>query len=249
VSGRRRFRAIDHHLAPVVHQDGGTDGVQPVLEEAEVVPAPEQRTALQQRSLDQRTSRAAVTPVSSRQGPGGLLVERSLHLGYPFATAEPSTASYRSDRPVAVGSPVVPVMMTTSETIEQKSGGVGHHIGGQCSRSPMASSSAICMEPDEVPGVGLVISRRMLDVLTCWKLIVDGALEMVAQSACRPLTETHPPPFQYDTRTDDGSERVALVVKYPRSCPTVCWAGQLTATQSSPRDRLMAGSSAVADLE
>jgi hypothetical protein len=41
-----------------------------VLDEAEVVPAPEQRTALQQRNLDQRTSRAAVTPVSSRQGPG-----------------------------------------------------------------------------------------------------------------------------------------------------------------------------------
>src|ERR1035437_8620973 len=77
---------VDRLPAPLVHQDGGTDGVQPVLEEAEVVGAPEQRTALQHHSLDQRTSRAAVTPVSGRQGPGGLLVERSLHLGYPFAT-------------------------------------------------------------------------------------------------------------------------------------------------------------------
>ena len=64
-----------------------------------------------------------------------------------------------------------------------------------------------------MPGVGLVISRRMLDVLTSSKLIVDGALEMVAQSVCRPRTETHPPPSQYDTRTEDGSERVAFVVK------------------------------------
>ena len=54
----------DRLPTPLVHQDGGTDGVQPVLKEAEVVPAPKQRTALQQLSLDHRASRATITPVS-----------------------------------------------------------------------------------------------------------------------------------------------------------------------------------------
>jgi hypothetical protein len=38
--------AKDRLPAPLVHQDGGAEGVQRVLEECEVVGAPEQRTAL-----------------------------------------------------------------------------------------------------------------------------------------------------------------------------------------------------------
>jgi len=48
--------AKDRLAAPLVHQDGGAEGVQRVLEECEVVGAPEQRTALHYHSLDRRTS-------------------------------------------------------------------------------------------------------------------------------------------------------------------------------------------------
>jgi len=48
--------AKDRLPAPLVHQDGGAEGVQRVLEECEVVGTPEQRTALQYHSLDRRTS-------------------------------------------------------------------------------------------------------------------------------------------------------------------------------------------------
>src|SRR5665811_531989 len=41
---------------PLVHQDGGTEGVQRILEKCEVVGAPEQRTPLHHHSLDHRTS-------------------------------------------------------------------------------------------------------------------------------------------------------------------------------------------------
>lgn len=79
-------RCADRLAAPIVHQDGGADGGQTVLEEAEMVSAPEQRTAARQCSLDQCKSGATVTPVGDGQGPGGLLVDRSLHLGCPFVT-------------------------------------------------------------------------------------------------------------------------------------------------------------------
>ena len=46
----------DRLPAPLVHQDGGAEGVQRVLEECEVVGAPEQRTALHHHGLDRRTS-------------------------------------------------------------------------------------------------------------------------------------------------------------------------------------------------
>src|ERR1019366_6923630 len=65
----------DRLPAPLVHQDGGAEGVQCVLEECEVVGAPEQRTALHHHSLDRRTSCATVTQVSGCQGSGRFLVE------------------------------------------------------------------------------------------------------------------------------------------------------------------------------
>src|ERR1035437_4951163 len=75
--------ARDRLSAPLVHQDGGAEGVQRVLEECEVVRAPEQRTALHHHGLDHRTSWATVTKVSGCQGPGRFLVERSLHFNDP----------------------------------------------------------------------------------------------------------------------------------------------------------------------
>jgi hypothetical protein len=74
--------------APLVHQDGGAEGVQRVLKECEVVRAPEQRTALHHHGLDHRTSWATITKVSGCQGPGGpkFLVERSLHFNDPSAS-------------------------------------------------------------------------------------------------------------------------------------------------------------------
>jgi len=45
----------DRLLAPLVHQDGGAEGVKRVREECEVVRAPEQRTALHHHSLDHGT--------------------------------------------------------------------------------------------------------------------------------------------------------------------------------------------------
>src|SRR5450631_1016685 len=51
-----RRSLADRLPAPLVHQDGGAEGVQRVLEECEVVCAPEQRTALHHHSLDRRTN-------------------------------------------------------------------------------------------------------------------------------------------------------------------------------------------------
>src|SRR5674476_574421 len=56
LSSRTRPQLSYRLPEPLVHQEGGTEGVQRILEKCEVVGAPEQRTPLQHHSLDHRTS-------------------------------------------------------------------------------------------------------------------------------------------------------------------------------------------------
>lgn len=60
-------------VAPIVHHDGGSGHAQGVLEEREVVRAPQQRTAMDHQSLDRRTNLTTVTSVRGSQRSGGLV--------------------------------------------------------------------------------------------------------------------------------------------------------------------------------
>src|SRR5262249_35323083 len=78
-------------------------------------------------------------------------------------------------------------------------------------------SSAIWKNPLLSLGCGLTSFRRTLVELTGSKAIVDGWLDAVAQSTCRPVTGTQRSPSRYVTSIADGSTRCASVVKDART--------------------------------
>src|ERR1700710_793677 len=68
--------------------------------------------------------------------------------------------------------------------------------GDQRSKAPIASSSARCRKPVELPGAGLLISSRKPLALTGSKVRLDAEFDVVAHSVRSPRTGTQAPPSQ-----------------------------------------------------
>ena len=109
-------------------------------------------------------------------------------------------------------------------------------------------NSVICMNPVDVFGAGLVRSSLIADVLTGSNVTVVGSLDAVANCTCWLLVATQSVPFQYDTVSELGSTRLALIVKYGTTELTCLASGNVTDTHSFSCARLTAGSVFVADL-
>lgn len=112
----------------------------------------------------------------------------------------------------------------------------------------VAESSAIRMNPADVPGVGLVISSLTWVVATGSKLMADGWPLAVAQVTLGLLTGAKAWPFQYVTVTDAGRLSVVLVTKVAASPLMCCACVQVSETHSLAWDTLTACKVAVAAL-